>query len=94
MNMNAVQPRTLLAIAVAVALSACATPTTYERPSVQVPSVWQQGASGSHTGDHEGGHTVVQTAISPWWTALQDLQLTQLIEDALARNNDLAQAAI
>lgn len=92
--MNAVQPRTLLAIAVAVALSACATSTPYERPRVKVPSAWQQGASGSHTGDHEGGHAAVQAAISPWWPSLQDPQLNQLIEDALARNNDLAQAAI
>lgn len=70
-------------VALAVALlSACAAPGHYERPALSVPSAWQQGDASK------------ATALAPWWQGLQDPVLTQLIQDALARNNNLAQAAI
>jgi NodT family efflux transporter outer membrane factor (OMF) lipoprotein len=69
---------------VAAALTACAS-TTYERPDVAVPAQWQQGQQGAASG---------QTDLKPWWPALNDPVLTQLIQDALARNTNLAQAAV
>lgn len=69
----------------ALALSGCATPSAYQQPDVQVPPRWQQG---------QGAAQAAPLALSPWWPELQDPALTQLIGDALARNNNLAQAAI
>lgn len=70
----------------AALLSACAAPGHYERPAVAVPQGWQQGV--------QQGDVAKPAALAPWWQGLQDPVLTQLIEDALARNNNLAQAAI
>lgn len=74
---------------VVAALSACASHTgSYQRPEVAVPAQWQQGDA---TADQAAR---AAQALSPWWPALNDPLLTQLIHDALARNNNLAQAAI
>ena len=73
--------RGALALAVAM-LSACASTSDYQRPQVKVPDGWQQGAA------------TPGEALTPWWHGLNDPALTQLIQDALARNNNLAQAAI
>src|SRR5690606_35839592 len=55
------------------------------------PDGWQQGTKGA-----PGGQVapMADAKLSPWWPALQDPHLNQLIEQALARNNNLAQAAI
>lgn len=79
--------RMALALATVAALAACATQQAYEAPRVQVPPAWQQAAPAQ-----EGASPVA--TLSPWWPALQDPALTQLISDALTRNNNLAQAAI
>ncbi|MGC4063005.1 MAG: efflux transporter outer membrane subunit [Aquabacterium sp.] len=73
-------------VIVAAALTACAS-TTYQRPDVAVPAQWQQGAA-------PGQAASSQADLKPWWPALNDPVLTQLIQDALARNTNLAQAAI
>ena len=78
-----------LTLAAALALSGCATHSAYEQPTVQVPGAWQQGQ-----GQGQGAALAAPASLSPWWPALQDPVLTQLIDDALARNNNLAQAAI
>jgi len=70
-----------VALAVAM-LSACASSSDYQRPDVKVPDGWQQGTAAP------------QAALTPWWQGLNDPTLTRLIQDALARNSDLAQAAI
>jgi len=77
-----------------VMLGACATRTGYQRPDVAVPAQWQQAASQQvlPASDQQGGQNDV--ALLPWWPALNDASLTQLIQEALARNNNLAQAAI
>lgn len=80
-----------------LALTGCATRTAYERPAVQVPGAWLQGAGAAPTAAAASSPTGAQAAVqglSPWWPELHDPSLTQLIEDALARNNNLAQAAI
>jgi len=80
-----------LTLAAALALSGCATHNAYEQPTVQVPGAWQQGQG---QGQGQGAALAAPASLSPWWPALQDPVLTQLIDDALARNNNLAQAAI
>ena len=84
------RPATLV---LALALSGCSTlRTPYEAPSALVPAQWQ----------HAGADAVTQqsaardaTAITgEWWKAFGDPVLDQLVETALARNNDLAVAAI
>ncbi|MDO9235062.1 MAG: efflux transporter outer membrane subunit [Aquabacterium sp.] len=67
------------------ALVGCASPTGYQRPDVQVPAQWQQGAA--------QGEAALSSS-PPWWLVLDDKVLQQLIADALARNNNLAQAAV
>lgn len=77
-----------IALAVAALLSACASSGSYQRPDVKVPEAWQQAPASNPAG------TPAQAALAPWWQGMQDPVLTQLINDALARNNNLAQAAI
>ena len=73
---------TWVALACLIALGGCAS-STYERPALTVPERYaqQEGAASAQ-------------APSPWWLALGDEALNGLIRDALARNNNLAQAAI
>lgn len=72
----------------ALTLGACAGPTAYQRPSVTVPAAWHQEAV-KHDADVRA-----QQDLSPWWQRMGDPVLVQLIDEALARNNNLAQAAI
>jgi len=76
--------RTLLAMALAVALAACgATRTPHVRPDVQVPAQW----SGI---DAQSG----EIALDAWWVGMGDAGLERVIARALERNNDLAAATI
>lgn len=100
----------LVATAAAMLLGACATRTGFQRPQVAVPGQWQQQARSAQSaqqapaqgdqpqaaagGMQPGSAAPAGQALSPWWLALGDATLTQLIQDAQARNNDLAQAAI
>ena len=72
----------------ALTLGACAGPTAYQRPSVTVPAAWQQEAV------KRDADVRAQQDLSPWWHRMGDPVLVQLIDEALARNNNLAQAAI
>ena len=80
--------RTLaLPLAAALLLGGCAAPTAYQRTDVQVTERFAQ--SGQAEAD-----AAARQALSPWWLALNDASLTALINEALARNNNLAQAAL
>jgi len=81
-----------LAAALALSLTACATHTPYQQPDLAVPGAWEQGSVAQQGA--EAGDAAVSSALSPWWLALNDPTLAALIQDGLARNNDLAQAAI
>jgi NodT family efflux transporter outer membrane factor (OMF) lipoprotein len=87
-----VQARAVVLAVATLVLGGCATQTPFERPAVQVPAAWAQGQQASAV-DATNANPA-QAAPQPWWLALHDPVLTQLINDALARNNDLAQAAI
>src|SRR5690606_7878127 len=82
---------TAVALCAVLTLAGCATPSAFQSPDVKVPQTWQQGvaAQGATQADQ-----AALASLQPWWLEMQDASLTQVIEDALARNNDLAQAAI
>lgn len=78
----------------ALVLSACGTPTAYQRTSVAVPERFAQSAAAVPAPSEASADTAARQALSPWWLTLGDADLTALINDALARNNNLAQAAL
>jgi len=74
----------LTAVTLAV-LSGCATYRgAPEVPPVQQPAAYQQ-AQGAQQGE---------VRPSPWWQDMNDPLLVRLIDEALARNNNLAQATV
>ncbi|MDO6386675.1 efflux transporter outer membrane subunit [Uliginosibacterium sp. 31-12] len=78
--------RTSLSALIALSLlSGCAslTRTDYQTPAAEVPAQWQHA-----------GEAVPQAVPARWWLAFGDPRLNALIEEALARNPDLAAAAI
>ncbi|MDO4769794.1 MAG: efflux transporter outer membrane subunit [Brachymonas sp.] len=79
------------ALLCAALLGACHTP--YQRPDLQLPARWAHGAKAA---DPAGGATdariVQHTLQDRWWAAFGDAQLNELVELALARNNDLRAA--
>lgn len=74
--------RGLAALAAAGVLAGCASTAT-PTPAVQVPAQWQ----------HARGATPGQALPDRWWQAFGDPQLDRLVELALQRNANLAQAA-
>lgn len=73
-------------LALALLLAGCAsTRTAYQPPDATVPAAWEQQQAAT-----------VATAQIPeqWWRQFGDSALTQVVETALARNNDLAAAAL
>ena len=76
------------ALALLLALSGCGglLRTDYQRPEVREPAAWTRASGESAAGAlAEGG---------AWWRNFNDPELNRLVELALARNNDLAVAAI
>jgi NodT family efflux transporter outer membrane factor (OMF) lipoprotein len=75
----------VVALTLGLGLAGCAsTSTAYTRPDVTQPAAWQQAQ----------GAALQAAPLSPWWTTMGDPVLVKLVEEALARNNNLAQAAI
>lgn len=72
--------KALAAAVLASVLSACAVGPAYQRPDIPQPERFR--------------HAPEQAQESPaaWWRGFDDPQLTQLVEDALAANQDIAQA--
>jgi len=78
------------------------TETKFSEPQTTIPANWANGAylpasyapGGANTG--AAGDTGIIAAVSrdAWWTVFNDPQLDQLVDAALARNNDLAAAAV
>jgi NodT family efflux transporter outer membrane factor (OMF) lipoprotein len=73
----------LMGVALAGLLSACAT-TPYQTPKVPLTAQF------SHAGEDTGA----TTPSADWWTAFNDPALNTLVTDVLARNNNLAAAAL
>ncbi len=77
-----------LALGLLVALGGCASSDVRRSPDLTAPANWQQaGQSGLVAGQTDN-------ARSAWWLALNDPVLDRLIEQARARNGNLAQAAL
>ena len=67
-----------------VLLSACSTPTRHALPSTPaLPAQWQQPTAGSKA-----------LSAQAWWLALGDDTLSTLIDEALARNRDVARSVL
>lgn len=87
----------LTALAGALWLSGCASvPTSSAVPDLVVPPAWQQAAAAPDAAPSSppSSPQVAAPTTSAWWRSLGDAGLTAVIEQALARNNNLAQAAV
>jgi len=73
----------LASVALATLLSACAS-TPYETPKVPLTAQFS----------HAGEGTDASNQAADWWTAFNDPALDVLVGEVLARNNDLAAAAL
>lgn len=79
--------RTVLALAVAFALSACAVGPDYRPPEPVTPDSWHQlPATGVRVESPDA------PSLAAWWTTLNDPQLNELIERSLAENKSVKQA--
>jgi NodT family efflux transporter outer membrane factor (OMF) lipoprotein len=77
----------LLALAVAFTLSACAVGPDYQPPEPVTPDSWHQlPATGVRVESPDA------PSLAAWWTTLNDPQLNELIERALAENRTVKQA--
>jgi len=81
--------RRLVMLAVVAMLAACASPSVYRSPEVTVPTQWQQQPAAPAS-----SQAAQVPAADRWWERFGDPQLTQLVDEALQRNNNLAVAAI
>lgn len=80
-------PKSLLAVAVALTLSACAVGPDYRPPEAVTPDSWHQlPATGVRVESPDA------PSLAAWWTTLNDPQLNELIERALAENKTVKQA--
>lgn len=79
----------LVMLAVVAMLAACASPSVYRSPEVAVPTQWQQ-----QTAAPAPSQAAQVPEVDRWWARFGDPRLTQLVDEALQRNNNLAVAAI
>lgn len=87
------RPRALI-WALAWSLSACSSlPSVAPAPSTALPTQWGQGGA-LRAPDAALAPSASGQPLEPWWTAFGDPQLNALVNTALARNTDLAVAAL
>ena len=84
----------LATLVLALVLTGCAglQSSAYQTPAAQLPQQWEQGAP-TRNAANAANATVVATPDN-WWRQFNDPALSQVVESALARNNDLAAAAL
>lgn len=77
-------PLATLPLALALTLCGCGSliSTPYQRPVLDIPANWQQLAE-AQAGSH-----------ADWWKGFGDPQLDRLVEQALAKNNELGSALL
>ncbi|MFT4191311.1 MAG: TolC family protein, partial [Comamonas sp.] len=81
----------------ALVLAGCASPAHHDaRPTLDLPANWAQPAAAPATGSAapDAPASPPWAASARWWERFGDPALNQLIDEALARNNDLASAAL
>ena len=74
--------KTLLTIAIGLALGGCAVGPTYERPEVPIPAQWEVNIQ-----------TANDLANTTWWEQFRDPVLNDLVRIALQENKDVQIAA-
>jgi NodT family efflux transporter outer membrane factor (OMF) lipoprotein len=79
--------RTFSALGLTALLTACAS-TPYHTPSVPTPGRF------AHAEDATGQGANTASDLTDWWTAFNDPALNSLVSNVLAKNNDLAAAAL
>src|SRR3546814_20163513 len=72
-----------VALAAALLLAGCAVGPDYRTPEVAVPAAWDSADEATPTG---------APLLERWWRRLGDPRLDALIEEAVARNLDVATA--
>lgn len=77
-----------LSLAVALALSGCSLIPDYQRPAADVPANWPQGAAYAAPAKADDGRLMA------WQSVFRDPALQRLVDQALASNTDLRQAAL
>jgi NodT family efflux transporter outer membrane factor (OMF) lipoprotein len=79
-----IRPRTACALAFVTLLAGCDTlRTPYERPGITQPQQWAHGTAADQAGQSDA-----------WWRRFGDASLDRLVDRVLARDNDLAVAAV
>ncbi|MES2159599.1 MAG: efflux transporter outer membrane subunit [Pseudomonadota bacterium] len=79
--------RTPVALTAALLLAGCASAPVYEKPSIDLPAMWQSSAPFRTAMPDDAGLK------GSWWEVFGDAQLNQLAQQALAHNQGLAGAA-
>ncbi len=74
--------RRAAALVASLALAGCTVGPDYQRPEIESPPAWRISYE-----------QAAEAANARWWEAYQDPVLNQLVEEALAKNLDLVQAA-
>lgn len=89
--MKTLNLRPLPALALALLLAGCSSMRTpYDPPPVAVPAQWQH----AQAPQQPAATRDPLAATGAWWKAFNDPLLDQLVDSALARNNDLAVATL
>lgn len=74
--------RVLMLFSLLAGLAGCTTAgPDYHRPVVQVPANWVEAGAAMKNSDHDG--------LRSWWQSFQDPMLDSLVDQVLARNQDL-----
>ncbi|EKT4467874.1 efflux transporter outer membrane subunit [Pseudomonas putida] len=77
-----------LSLAVALVLSGCSLIPDYQRPAADIPASWPQGEAYAAPAKADDGRLMA------WQSVFQDPALQRLVDQALASNTDLRQAAL
>lgn len=77
-----------LSLAVVLVLSGCSLIPDYQRPAADVPASWPQGEAYAAPAKADDGRLMA------WQSVFQDQALQRLVDQALANNTDLRQAAL
>jgi NodT family efflux transporter outer membrane factor (OMF) lipoprotein len=95
---SATANRSALTIALALAICACASTSHYQLPDVAAPGRYPSDTDGGGAGPEKfvtgAQFPASDIAADPWWQGFGDPRLDAFIADVLARNNDLASAAL
>ncbi|OJU14244.1 MAG: hypothetical protein BGN86_10995 [Caulobacterales bacterium 68-7] len=75
----------IAALMASVALTACASNSNFASPSVPTPAAYAHASATTTASAASQGH---------WWTAFGDARLERLVDAVVAKNNDLAAAAL